>query len=140
MVDSLHKQLYIPPKTPRFLAHLSSESRFYEQFCRGGADHVIGIRRLGWADRKPGVACPLFSFFNKLHYKHEIDTYKYNFHHVREPYLVRLGPNGSFFVPASMAHISCACLALKLELDAHKNQGIAGPLFPFLVKYIVSIN
>ena len=53
---------------------------------------------------------------------------------------MRLGPNGSFFVPESMACISHACLVLKLELDACKNQGIAGPLFPFLVKYIVSIN
>ena len=139
-MDSLLKSLSIPLKKPRFPAHLSSESRFYEQFCRGGADHAIGIRRLGQADRKPGIACPLFSFFNKLHYRHEIDAYKYNFCRVREPYLVRLGPNGSFFVPASTAHISRACLALKLELDARKNQGIAGPLFPFLVKYIVSIN
>ena len=95
-VDSLLKSLSIPLETPQFPAHLSLESRFYEQFCRGGADHAIGIPQLGQADIKLSVACLLFSFFNKLHYRHEIDAYKYNFHHVQEPYLARLGPNGLF--------------------------------------------
>ena len=79
-----------------------------------GTDRVTGIRRLGRADRKSGVACPKFSFFNKLHYRHEIDRYKYNFHCIWEPYQTRLGQSSSFPVPASTARISRAFPALKI--------------------------
>ena len=40
-----------------------------------GTDHATGIRRLGWAHRKVGVACPIFSFFNEIHKKNKLNTY-----------------------------------------------------------------
>src|ERR1700743_4020215 len=83
-----------------------------------GTDQATGIRRLGQARRKPGVACPLFSFFYKIHYRHKIDTYKYNFRRVWQTYLMRLGPDGLFFVPAGTARISPTFTALKLELGS----------------------
>ena len=52
-----------------------------------------------------GVACPLLSFFNKLHYRHRLDTFIYYFRRVREPYLAMLCPSSSFFAPASTARI-----------------------------------
>ena len=75
---------------------------------RGATDHATGICRWGQASRKLGLACPLFSFLNKLHYRHELDTHKPDFRRVRKPYLARLGPSGSFFAPASTGRISSA--------------------------------
>ena len=73
-----------------------------------GTNHATGIRQQGWAHIKLGVACPLFSFLIQIHYKHNLDTYINHFHAIQESYPVRLRQNGSFSVPASMAHISSA--------------------------------
>ena len=82
----------------------------------GGVDHVIGICRLGRAGRKPGVVCPLFSCFNKLHYRHKLYIYLYNSRHVRKPSPGRLGPNGSFSVAASTARISGAQISARIPV------------------------
>ena len=72
--------------------------------------------RQGQGDREPDAAWPLFPFSNKLHYRYKLDTYKYKFRHVQEPYLVTLCLSGLFFVPASMACISRAFTVLKSQL------------------------
>ena len=127
-MDSVHKQLSIPLKTPQFPAQLSPEFMFYGQCCRVDADHAIGICRLGKARRKLGVACPLFSFFNKIHDRHKIDTYRCNFRHVREPYLARLGPNGSF----SYQRARRAYPALKSKLGHSYKSRHSGSSIPFV--------
>ena len=111
LLDSLHKLPSILLKMSLFLAQFSSEFMFYEECCRGGSCHATGICWIGWAHRKLGIVCPVFSFFNKIHYRNKLDKYIYNFHYIKEPYLVRLGPNGSFSVPASMA---CAIKIMQL--------------------------
>ena len=79
-------------------------------FCK--SKHSAHIWHLN-ASRKPGIVCPLFAFSNKLHYRYKLDTYKYTFCHIREPYLAMLCLSGLFSVPASTAHISCVFAALK---------------------------
>ena len=70
-----------------------------------GTNHAIRIHLLGQAHRNPGIAYPIFSFFNILHYRHELDTLKYIFRRIREPYLARLGLSSSFSVPMGTACI-----------------------------------
>ena len=100
-----------------YLAMLCPSSSFFApaSTARIYIDHAIGIHRLGRADRN-GPSVPYILFFSKVLYRCKLDTHIYNYRHVREPYLARLGQSGSFFAPASMACISRAGAALKLEL------------------------
>ena len=91
----------------------SRSLRGYAQVARfppasTGTDHATRIHQLKQARRKPGIVCPLFSFFHKLYYRYNLDTYIYNFCHIQEQYLTRLVAGGSIFVPASMVRMSGA--------------------------------
>src|ERR1700743_2627608 len=90
-------------------------------------------------DRKPGVACHLFPFFNKLHYRYKLDTYKCKLRLVREPYLATLCPSGSFSVPARTARISHAFSPLKSDLRCLSKSGHGRLAVHFFIKSIVSI-
>ena len=131
------RELYLPRLGPSSLFSVPTSTA---RIWGGGTDQAIGICRLGWVDRKLGVAYPLFSFFHKLHYKHSLDTYIYNFRCVQEPSPARLGPSGSFSYQRAQRAFPTHLPHLNYSLDARKNQGIAGPLFSLLIKYIGSIS
>ena len=62
-------------------------------------------------------------FFNKIHYRHELDAYNYNFCRVREPYLARLGSSGLCFCTGWHSTL-CGCLTrarmpVKTMLSGH---------------------
>ena len=60
--------------------------------------------------------CPLFSFFNKIHYRDKLNTYVYHFCCVQEPYLVGVDLNGSFCTGEHEVHCGClnqACMPVK---------------------------
>ena len=98
----------------------------------------VPIMQLGCAGRdkqkKTRHSVPAIIFFYKIYYRHNLDTYRYYFCCVQEPYLVSLGPSSLFSAPVSITYISYAFWALKLNLEAHKNWGIVGTLFAFLIK------
>ena len=133
-LDSLHRLLSIPLKTPQFPAQLSPESMFYEQCCREVRITWPRICKQGWADRKPGIADPLFFFFNKINYKHKLDTYINNFCRVRELYLERGGSSGSFSVPVSTARGTDHATGIRRLGWAHRKLGVACPIFSFFNK------
>ena len=56
------------------------------------------IIRQGQVDIKLSVACLLFSFFNKIHYRHNLDGYINNFCYVQELYFVRRRSSSSLFL------------------------------------------
>ena len=81
-----------------------------------------------------GHSTPAILFFYKTYYRRNLDTYRYYFHCVQEPYLVRLGLSGPFSTPVSITCISRAFWALNLSSDACKNRGIGGASIHFFNK------
>ena len=74
------------------------------------------IIQQGQVDIKPGVACPLFSFFHKIHYRHNLDGYINNSCYVQELYFARRRSSSSLFLHG--AHFQ----RLNHHLDAHRSQ------------------
>ena len=59
----------------------------------------------GMGGYKTRHSVPSILFFNKIHYRYQLNRYTNNFRHVQEPYLARIGLSSSFFTPADMACI-----------------------------------
>ena len=74
---------------------------------RGMLQGGVPIMRPGCAggdrEKEIGHSTPTILFFYKMYYRHNLDTYRYYFCCVREPYVERGGSSSSFSVPASTA-------------------------------------